>query len=224
MTVFSQLAAVLGVFSGLVSTQVARAQEEFPPPQGRGRVVVLSSGMSGPEHYTTVAREIAQLGYDVVLFDGNTMEGTHGAGVKTAILQAQQMPHAIPGKVALVGFSLGGGMSLYYGTQWPDLVSGAVLWYPANSFIHDIPGFVSRLKVPVTVFVGNRDHYRHNCCTASGDRVLAEASTGAGLPFQLITYPDAAHDFVKGGDNYDPADYADAFRRTAKCLREYLGN
>jgi dienelactone hydrolase len=52
--------------------------------------------------------------------------------VKTTIQQAQQMPHALPGKVALVGFSLGGGMCLYYGTQWPDLVTGAVVWYPAQ--------------------------------------------------------------------------------------------
>ena len=69
-----------------------------------------------------VAGEIAKLGYDVVLFDGNSEEGTHGAGVKTAIQQALGMPHALPGEVAWVGFSLGGGESLYYGTQWPDQV------------------------------------------------------------------------------------------------------
>ena len=72
-------------------------------------MVVAASGMSGPEHYTTVAREIAQLGYEVVLFDGDKMEGAQGAGVKQAIPQARQMPHALPGKVALVGCSLGGG-------------------------------------------------------------------------------------------------------------------
>jgi len=76
-------------------------------------------------------------------FDGNPMEGTHGDGLKTAIQQAQQMPHALPGKVAVVGFSLGGGLSLYYGTQWPDLVAGAVVWYPATTFIKDVPGFVA---------------------------------------------------------------------------------
>src|SRR5580692_569531 len=130
MSFFSRVLPAAAAFACIAASAIVYAQQEFPPPQGKGRLVVLASGMSGPEHYTTVAREIAQLGYDVVLFDGNAMEGTHGAGVKTAILQAQQMPHAIHGKVALVGFSLGGGMSLYYGTQWPDLVSGAVLWYP----------------------------------------------------------------------------------------------
>ena len=32
---------------------ISRAQKEFPPPQGKGRVVVVSSGASGPEHYET---------------------------------------------------------------------------------------------------------------------------------------------------------------------------
>ena len=102
----------LTLFALLSATSIAHAQQEFPPPQGKARVVVVASGMSGPEHYAAVSRELAQLGYDVVLFDGNPMEGTHGDGLKTAIQQALQMPHALPGKVALVSFSLGGGLSL----------------------------------------------------------------------------------------------------------------
>jgi dienelactone hydrolase len=223
MNAFPRLAAIFGVLVCLTAASVSHAQQEFPPPQGKGRVVVLSSGMSGPAHYTTVAREIAELGYDVVLYDGNEMSGTHGDGVKTDILEAQQMPHALPGKVALVGFSLGGGMYLYYGAQWSDLVSGAVLWCPGNSFIHDVPGFVSRLKVPLLVFAAAKDRYRHGCCMADLDSTLAAASTAAGKPFKLIVYPDADHDFVKGGDHYNPTDYADAFKRMADSLKVYLG-
>jgi dienelactone hydrolase len=39
---------------------------------------VLSSGISGQQHYTDAARAIAALGYDVVLFDGNAEEGMQG--------------------------------------------------------------------------------------------------------------------------------------------------
>jgi len=223
MTVFSRFAPVIGLVACITATPVAYAQQEFPPPQGKARVVVVASGMSGPEHYATVAREIAQLGYDVVLFDGNAMEGTHGDGVKTAIQQAQQMPHALPGKVALVGFSLGGGLSLYYGTQWPDLVAGAVVWYPATTFIKDVPGFVSRLKVPVLMFAGEKDTYR-GCCLVATARTLAEAAKGSSQPFELITYPKTDHDFVKGGSHYNSDSYSDALQRTAAKLKEYLGN
>lgn len=104
MMVLPRFAAAISVLICIAVATVARAQQEFPPPQGKGRVVVMASGMSGSGHYVTVAGQIARFGYDVVLFDGNTMEGTHGAGVKTAIQQAQQMPHALPGKVAWSAF------------------------------------------------------------------------------------------------------------------------
>lgn len=212
------IAFVIAGFGGIAS-----AQQEFPPPQGKGRVVVVASGLSGPEHYATVSREIAQLGYDVVLFDGSAMEGTHGEALKTAIQQAQQMPHALPGKVALVSFSAGGGISLYYGTQWPDQVAGAILWYPATSFIKDVPGVVSRLKVPVLMFAGEKDTYR-NCCLVSTAHTLADAAKGAGQPFDLFTYPKTEHDFVKGGSHYNAESYNDALQRTSARLKELLGN
>jgi len=224
MASFSRLAMFTGLIAFLAIPSVAHAQQEFPPPQGKGRVVVLSSGMSGPEHYKQVAAEIAQLGYDVVLFDGNAEEGTHGDGLKTAIQQAMAMPHALPGKVALVGFSLGGGMSLYYGTQWGDQVAGAVVWYPANKFIRDVPGFAGRLQVPLVVFAGGKDHFRDSCCAADMDTKLQDAAKAAGKSFDLTVYPEANHDFVKGGDHYDAQAYEDALKRTADALKTYLSN
>ena len=211
-------------FLALASMAVpASAQQEFPPPQGKGRVVVVASGMSGPEHYRAVSGDIAKMGYDVVLFDGEAMEGTHGDALKTAIAQAQQMPHALPGKVALVSFSAGGGITLYYGTQWPDLVSGVVVWYPATMFIKDVPGFAGRIKVPVLMFAGEKDTYR-NCCLISTAHTLADAATAAGAPFVLVTYPRTEHDFVRDGAHYNAESYADALQRTQARLKEYLGN
>ena len=80
---------------GLVSAINAQAGEVFPPPQGKGPVVMVASGMSGPDHYRPVAKEIAALGYDVVLFDGNAVEGTHGDGVVAAIQEAKPAPHGL---------------------------------------------------------------------------------------------------------------------------------
>jgi dienelactone hydrolase len=223
MTAFRRLAVSIGIFTCLTVASAANAQQEFPPPQGKGRVVVVASGMSGPEHYVPVCKELAQLGYDVVLFDGNPMEGTHGAALKTAIEQAVQMPHALPGKVAVVGFSLGGVIALAFGPRWPDLVVGVVVWYPATTAINDVPGFVASLKVPVLMFAGEKDTYR-NCCLIAKAHSLADAATAGGKPFELITYPKTDHDFVKGGSHYDAKVYSDAFQRTAAKLKEFLGN
>lgn len=224
MNVVSRLALGIGILICLTATAPVRAQQEFPPPQGSGRLVVLASGMSGPKQYAEVAADIAKLGYDVVLFDGNAEENTQGKGVKRDIDKARTMPHALPGKAALVGFSLGGGMDLYYGTQLADDVAGVVVWFPANSFIKDVPGFANRLQVPLVVFAGGKDHFRDNCCTADKDTTLQQAAKSAGKSFELTVYPDANHDFSKGGNNYNPKDYTDALQHTADALKTFLGS
>lgn len=218
----ARLAALICAVLCLGAGGPARAQQEFPPPQGMGRVVMMASGMSGPAHYETAARDIAALGYDVVLFDGNAMENTHGAGVLAAIEQAQHAPHGLPGRVAMVGFSLGGGMVLYYGTQHPELAAGAVVWYPANAFIKDVPGFAGRLQMPVVMFAGGEDHFRDGCCTAAKGQSLADAAKAAGKSLDLTIYPGADHDFVKGGAHYRPDAYADALKRTDVALKAYF--
>jgi dienelactone hydrolase len=201
----------------------ARAQEEYPPPQGKGRLVVVASGASGLPFYRGMAQQIAQLGYDAVLFDGNAMEGTQGAGLKTAIEQAIHMPHALPGRLALVGFSLGGGMELFYGTTHADAIAGAVLWYPATGFIHDDAGWASRLQVPVLMFAGEDDTYR-NCCLIDSAHKLAAAASAAGKPFELVTYPHTQHDFIPGSASYNPQSYQDALQRMAARLKQYFGS
>jgi len=158
-----------------------------------------------------------------VLFDSNPLEGTHGEGLKAALQQAEQMPHVLPGKAALVGFSLGGGISLGFGVHWPDEVAVVIAWYPATKAFHDIPGFASRMQVPVLMFAGESDTFR-NCCLIDTARSLAAAATAAGKPFELITYPNTEHDFVDGGSHYNPKAYHDALDRTAAKLKEFLGN
>jgi dienelactone hydrolase len=216
--------AFIATLAIITVSPAAQAQQEFPPPQGMGRLVVVASGLSGPGQYKEVSAEIASLGYDVVLFDGNGEENTQGKGVKRDIDKARTMPHALPGKVALVGFSLGGGMDLYYGTQLPDDVAGVVVWFPANAFIKDVPGFANRLQVPLVVFAGGKDHFRDNCCAADKDSTLQQAAKSAGKSFELTIYPDANHDFNKGGNNYNPKDHADAMIHTADALKMFLGN
>jgi dienelactone hydrolase len=208
----------------------ARAQIEFPPPQGKGHVAVVVSGHAGAARYEYVAAEIARLGYDAVLFDANdvargsggpTVDNLEEAGLRAAIAEARQAPHALPGKVALVGFSQGGGQVLFYGSQMPDVAAGIVAWYPVTRFISDIPGFAARLRVPVLMFAGANDYFAGGCCRPDTARTLAAAA--AGRPFDLVVYPDAKHDFIYGGLNYNAEACADAMRRTAARLAQYLG-
>jgi dienelactone hydrolase len=211
---------LLAMAALLAVTTPALAQIEFAPPQGKGRVVVVMSGHSGPSHYQAVAGLIAQLGYDVVLFDANSIAGNVGEGLRMAIGQALQMPHAVPGKVALIGFSEGGGQVLIHGSQMPNLATDVIAWYPATRSIGDVTAFVQRLAVPVLMLAGEADTY-HGCCLIGTARALAAAAPGR---IELVSYPGVEHDFVYGGSHYEPNAHTDALRRTAAALNQYLGH
>ena len=110
---------MLNVFSRFLVTMIAAVslcasaqdsgpkQQEFPPKSGNGRVVVLVSGQTGMPGYTMTAQQIADAGFDVVLVDGNEfwIKDTSRAWnmLKDVITRAQTGPHALPGKVGVVG-------------------------------------------------------------------------------------------------------------------------
>lgn len=68
--------AMVATLLALLASPSAIAQEEFPPPSGKGHVVLMASGATGIPNYRDIARRIAALDYDVVLFDSNNWAGT----------------------------------------------------------------------------------------------------------------------------------------------------
>ena len=224
MTCLSRIAPVifsLIIFGSAIAP--VQAQQEFPPPQGKGRVVVVVSGHDGAAAYRGFAAQIAQLGYDTVLFDANNIAGNESAALRRAIQQAQQMPHAISGKVGLVGLSQGGGQVLTYGSQMSDVASVVIAWYPVTKSIRDVSDFVASLRLPVLILAGEADYGpNHNgCCLIGTARTLAAAA--AGRQFELVTYPNTQHAFIYGASHYNPEAYADAMQRTAAKLAQYAG-
>jgi dienelactone hydrolase len=199
----------------------AMAQEEYPPPSGKSRVVVMASGATGIPNYRDVARRVANLGFDVVLFDSNNWAGTQDRGLRDAIAQALRMPHALPGKVGLVGFSLGGGYVLGYGTAWSDQVAVVAAWYPSTTAFKDPPAWAGRVRVPTVMFAGENDTY-HNCCLIDKARAIGRAAQAAGAPVELTTYPGTPHGFNLLGANYKAQATDDAFARTDAALKRNM--
>ncbi len=58
-----------------------------------------------------------------------------GARLQKVIAKAQRSSNALPGKVAVIGFALGGGGALAYAEAEPALVATVITYYPATSFI-----------------------------------------------------------------------------------------
>jgi dienelactone hydrolase len=197
------------------------SQSEYAPPNGRGPVVILLSGASGPDRYRSYAAEAARLGYCAVLLDGNTY-GWHGPGnLRLAIEQAQGSPNALLGKAAVIGFSKGGEGALANAASMPDLVSAVVAYYPMTSSMSDMQSFVAQFKVPILVLAGALDTY-FGCCLMESMKAMETAAKESGKQFELVVYPEAGHMFnleIKG--YYRAEDAADAWRRTTNMLNQY---
>lgn len=207
------------------------AQTAYAPVSGVGPVVIVISGQTGPNSYQKFASELAGVGYYSVLLTGKDIlnpERTGEANLKKAIARAQGSPNAVKGKVAVIGFSLGGGGALYNATPLADLVSMVVAYYPyTKTWADKMPWFVKRFQVPVLVMPGGKDRHL-DCCVIDSMRAMEAAAKQTGAKFELVEYPEANHGFnlEKGaqgepGGAYRSADASDAWRRTVDMLKQY---
>lgn len=207
------------------------AQTAYAPINKPGPVIIVISGQSGPASYQSYAAELAQLGYYSVLLTGKDIlnrELTGATNLKMAIERAQRSPHAVPGKTAVIGFSLGGGGALYNATPMGDLVSMVVAYYPyTRSWSDKMDWFVKRFRVPVLVLAAQRDRYLE-CCVVESMQAMEASAKASGARFELVVYPGANHGFnLQTGAKGEPAsayrrdDDRDAWRRTVEMLKRY---
>jgi dienelactone hydrolase len=211
--------------SGLYTTasQEGPSQTAYVPPAGKGPVVVVLSGATGPRLYDSFAAALAKEGYYVVLLDGNEVRRNAAgeASLRRAIERAQSAPNAIPGKVGVVGFSLGGGMALWRAADMPELISVVVVYYPSTSFVSDARDLVRRFRVPILMLAGEQDRY-NNCCLIETARAIEAAAKERQASFTLVSYPIAAHGFNLAVPAYRAQDDTDAWKRTIEALKQYV--
>jgi carboxymethylenebutenolidase len=127
------------------------------------------------------------------------------------------------GGTAVVGLSVVGHIAMLAATRFP--LHLAVTFYGGWTLHGGIPlaeppplDEAGKITAFVLGFVGGRDFL------ISGDewRAVDERLTAAGVPHELVTYPDAAHGFANEDrpETYDPSSADDAWRRTLAALHE----
>jgi dienelactone hydrolase len=207
------------------------AQTAYSPDNGLGPVIIVISGQTGPASYQSYAAELARLGYYSVLIAGKDIlnpELTGPANLRKTIERALQSPSAAKGKVAVIGFSLGGGGTLYNAANMPNLVSMVVAYYPyTKTWANKIDSLVSHFQVPVLVLAAQRDRYK-DCCVIETAQAMEAAAKAKGAHFEMVVYPEANHGFnLKTGASGEPMgayredDDRDAWRRTVDMLKLY---
>ncbi|MDR3629162.1 MAG: dienelactone hydrolase family protein [Desulfocapsaceae bacterium] len=208
------------------------AQTVYAPANGKpGPIIIVISGYTGPTSYRTYAMKLAELGYYTVLVNGRDILNSELSGpgnLKQTINQAQHSPSAVPGKVAVIGFSLGGGGALYNAANMPDIVSMVVAYYPyTRTWANRINVLVDHFQVPILVMAGGLDRYK-DCCVLETAQALEMAAKARKMPFELVVYPNANHGFnLETGANGEPIgayradDSSDAWSRTLEMLKRY---
>jgi len=181
-------------------------------PDGPGpfAAVVLLSGCFGiSQHEVAAAETLKSWGYAALALDllggGNACSdpasGARAAerNAYTALHYLATQPFVDPGKVAVVGYSMGAWAALtdveqgsLQGGQAEHFRS-AVLYYPWCGSSNGV------MTVPVLILIGDADDW----CPASlckemvahqSDASVQRPSEG-GVPVKLVVYPEAAHDF-----------------------------
>jgi carboxymethylenebutenolidase len=226
-----QIGPILLIGALLAGRAVAESdvagREIFPPAQGNGAIVVVISGASGTALYRDFSSNLAKSGYYTVLIKGydvipdwNARDQRGLANLRAVIADSQSAPQAIPGKVALVGLSLGGAGALLHGAPLKDQVAAIVAFYPAlTRLASDMKPLAASLQVPVLVLAGEKDVY-DGCCMIESAKALDAAPKT--VPFELVVYPNAGHGFNLQNDwrfDYREADAADAWARTLTFLK-----
>jgi carboxymethylenebutenolidase len=212
------------------ATTALGSETDIAPPSGKGRVVIVLSGIDGPGPVQDYANKVAQLGYFTVLLDGNAIlseDRQGGTRLAQVIAKAQASPNALPGKVAVIGFAVGGGGALAYAEAQPNTVASVIAYDPVTAFIAKVGGmkaFVGNFQVPLLAFAAAQDKFK-DCCLLATIQDMQTTAKALNKPMELIVYPNADHNFsFSGGPTYRQDDADDAWKHTTDALHQAFGD
>ena len=197
--------------------------------QGRPGIVVIQEWWGLNDQICGVADRFARAGYNALapdLYQGRVtavpdeanhlMEGLDFAGATHQDLRgAAQHLRAQSGRVAAIGFCMGGALTIAAAVHVPE-VAAAVCFYgiPPKDFADPV-----RIRVPFQGHFANRDDW----CTPAAVDALERALQAAGARAEIYRY-DAAHAFAnERSAAYDVGCANLAWDRMSAFLAAHIG-
>jgi carboxymethylenebutenolidase len=208
-------------------------------PEGTGKapiVIVMQHGPGMDDWQRALADQLAQQGFIAIAPDlhsglgpngGNfdSFQGTDEVMRATARLTGDDMlnrylaayhwgmklPRA-SGKVASIGFCMGGGNNFRFAEEVPELAAAVVFYGTPGD-----PQKLAKIKAPVLAFYGDDD-----ARVTSTMEPTANLMKSNGRSFEAHSYPHATHGFVSYQDLAgNPAATADSWLKTIAFLKEH---
>jgi carboxymethylenebutenolidase len=206
------------------------------PESGRGPgVVVIQEWWGLVPHIKDVADRFAAEGFVALapdLYHGDVARSPDEAGKMMMALNIGQAEKDLSGAVryllgaeategeavGVVGFCMGGALSLYAASKNPQ-VGACVVFYGIHPKVE--PDF-DNLRAPVLGIFAEKDNF----VTPDVVRALEDTMREHGKSIETHTYPGTDHAFFNDTrpEVYDADAAADAWRRTLAFLRAHLGD
>lgn len=199
---------------------------------GRGRpgVVVIEEWWGLNDQICGVADRFARAGYNALapdLYKGRvTAVGDEASHLMTRLdfadathqdlRGAAQHLKSQSGKVAVMGYCMGGALTIAAAAHIPELAAGVCFYgIPPKEFANPV-----KIRVPLQGHFANRDDW----CTPAAVDDLEKALKQGGVAHEIYRY-DAAHAFANDRSAaYDVACANQAWDRMAAFLRAQLGD
>ena len=204
------------------------------PPSGSGKAVIVIQEWWGlVDHIKDVCDRFAAEGFVALapdLYHGKTTKSPDEAGKLMMALRIDEAEKDLrgaaeylldreftaSGTVGVVGFCMGGALSLYTATKNPD-IGACVVFYGGHPNVKpDLP----KLYAPVLGLYAERDSF----VTPDSVRELESKLRQLGKPVEVHIYPETDHAFFNDTrpEVYNAEAAADAWQRTIEFLRKYL--
>ena len=204
------------------------------PESGNGPgVIVIQEWWGLVDHIKEVCDRFAAEGFVALapdLYHGKTTKSPDEAGKLMMALRIDEAEKDLSGamaylathdsstseKVGVVGFCMGGALSLYTATKNPH-VGACVVFYGGHPNVKpDLPN----LHSPVLAFYAGRDGF----VTPESGRQLESKLKELGKSIEVIVYPDTDHAFFNDTrkEVYNAEAAHDTWRRTLDFLRKHL--
>ena len=205
------------------------------PKQGSGPgVIIIQEWWGLVDHIKDLCDRFAQEGFVALapdLYHGKSTKSPDEAGRLMMAMRIDEAERDLTAaaqylltldsttsdKVGVVGFCMGGALSLYTATKNPQ-VGAAVVFYGGHPKVKpDLPN----LQAPVLGLYGEKDR----SVTPASAHELERQVKALGKQIEVIVYPGADHGFFNDmrPEVYNAEAAADAWRRTLAFLRENLG-